>query len=40
MKKQADAHLFGKGGMFEFMPTYKQNARGEMVRQQPPLRLA
>ena len=40
MKKQADALLFGKGGMFEFIPTYKQNAQGEMVRQQPPLRLA
>lgn len=40
LKQAADEHLFGKGGMFEFLPTYKRNERGEMVRQPPKLRLA
>lgn len=40
MKKQANALLYGKGGMFEFLPMYEKNERGEMVRQPPPLRLA
>jgi hypothetical protein len=40
MKKWSDDVLFGKGGMFEFLPMYKENEQGEMVRQPPPLRLA
>lgn len=32
--------LFGKGGMCEFMPTYKLDSGGNMVRQPPKLRLA
>lgn len=40
MQKQADTLLFGKGGMFEFIPMYKKNEQGEMVRQPSPLRLA
>lgn len=32
--------LFGKGGMFEFVPTFSRNARGEFVRNPPNLRLA
>lgn len=40
LKQVADKHLFGKGGMFEFLPVYQQNDSGEMVRQPPKLRLA
>lgn len=40
MRKQADDFLFGKGGMFEFLPMYKHNEQGELVRQPPRLRLA
>ena len=39
LQEEADKILFGKGGMFEFLPTYKQAANGEMIRQRPPLRL-
>ena len=40
LKRAADEHLFGKGGMFEFLPTYQLASSGEMVRQPPKLRLA
>jgi hypothetical protein len=40
LQESADEYLFGKGGMFEFLPTYQQNCDGEMVRQPPKLRLA
>lgn len=30
--------VFGEGGMFEFLPRYKEHHRGEMVRQPPKLR--
>lgn len=32
--------LFGKGGMFEFVPTYSLGSDGKMHRNQPKLRLA
>jgi hypothetical protein len=32
--------LFGKGGMFEFVPSYSRNAAGEFVRNPPSLRVA
>lgn len=38
-KKIGDS-LFEPGGMFEFLPMYKQAADGTTVRQPPPLRLA
>lgn len=40
LKRAADEHLFGKGGMFEFVPVYQRASSGEMVRQPPKLRLA
>jgi hypothetical protein len=40
MQKAADDHLFGRDGLFEFVPRYVQNGAGEMIRQPPPLRLA
>lgn len=40
LKQAADKHLFGKGGLFEFVPTYALNESGVMVRQPPKLRLA
>lgn len=33
-------HVFGKGGMFEFVPTYRMGPGGEMIRQPPKLREA
>lgn len=39
LAKKADNFLFGTGGMFEFLPTYR-NINGEMVRNPPKLRLA
>lgn len=38
-KKMTDS-LFGKGGMFEFVPTYSLGSDGKMHRNQPNLRLA
>lgn len=40
LRAMSDEFLFGKDGLFEFLPRYKQNDKGEMVRQPPPLRLA
>lgn len=40
LKQAAHEHLFGKGGMFEFLPKYIQDDNGEMVRMSPKLRLA
>ena len=40
LKKFAHEHLFGIGGMFEFLPMYQQNSSGDMVRMPPKLRLA
>lgn len=40
LKRSAHEHLFGKGGMFEFLPVYQRSGSGEMVRQPPKLRLA
>lgn len=40
LNKSAIEYLFGKGGMFEFLPTYKQSGDGNMIRQPPKLRLA
>lgn len=39
-KKASNDMMFGKGGMFEFLPVYRHNENGEMVRQPPKLRLA
>lgn len=40
LQRQVTDGLFGKGGMFEFVPTYSRNAAGEFVRNPPKLRLA
>lgn len=40
LQQTAHEHLFGKGGMFEFLPTYRQTTGGDMVRLPPKLRLA
>lgn len=40
LKQAAHEHLFGKGGMCEFLPTYRMAPSGEMERQPPKLRLA
>ena len=32
--------LWGKGGMFEFVPSYSRNADGVFVRNPPKLRVA
>lgn len=39
LKQAADERLFGKGGMFEFLPTYQLSDSGEAVRKPPKLRL-
>ncbi len=39
LQRTANEHLFGKGGMFEFLPTYRETGGG-MVRMPPKLRLA
>lgn len=39
-KQVADEHLWGPGGMFEFLPTYTRQADGSFTRNPPPLRLA
>jgi len=39
LREAADKELFGVGGMFEFLPRYKQGDNGEMIRQRPPLRV-
>lgn len=39
-KQKADECLFGKGGMFEFLPFYNVGEDGQMVQQTPRLRLA
>lgn len=39
LQKAADKFFFGKGGMFEFLPTYRME-NGEMVRNPPKLRVA
>jgi hypothetical protein len=38
-KQSTHEFLFGKGGIFEFLPIYQQNENGEMVRMPPNLRL-
>lgn len=38
-RQKADDFLFGKGGMFEFLPTYRVDGE-KMVRNPPKLRLA
>jgi hypothetical protein len=40
LKQKADEFIFGTGGILEFIPTFKENGEGEMVRQRPRLRLA
>ena len=40
LQQTAHEHLFGKGGMFEFLPMYKTGGGGEMVRMPPKLRIA
>lgn len=40
LKQAAHTSLFGKGGLFEFLPTYQRASSGEMRRQPPNLRLA
>lgn len=40
LKQSAEEYLFGKGGMLEFLPTYRQSADGKLVRNPPKLRLA
>lgn len=39
-QQQITDGLFGKGGMFEFVPTYSRTASGEFKRNPPKLRLA
>lgn len=40
LSRTMTAGLFGKGGMFEFLPTYRRNEKGEFVRNPPKLRVA
>lgn len=40
LQEKANEDLFGKGGMFEFLPTYRKTASGEFIRKPPKLRLA
>lgn len=40
LQQRAQEHLFGKGGMFEFLPMYRTTGNGTMVRMPPKLRLA
>lgn len=40
LQQQITDSLFGKGGMFEFVPTYSRTASGEFKRNPPKLRLA
>lgn len=40
LKSSMENHLFGKGGMFEFLPSYRRTAKGEFIKNQPKLRLA
>lgn len=40
LQAKAHEHLFGKGGMFEFLPTYSRRPDGEFVKNPPKLRLA
>lgn len=40
LQERANEHLFGKGGMFEFLPTYRRRPDGEFVKNPPKLRLA
>lgn len=40
LREKMHEHLFGKGGMFEFVPTYRKTPSGEFVRNPPKLRLA
>lgn len=40
LKQAADEYLFGKGGMFEFLPMYHMTSDGGMERLPPKLRLA
>lgn len=40
LQQQMTDSLFGKGGMFEFVPTYSRTASGEFKRNPPNLRLA
>ena len=40
LKNSMENHLFGKGGMFEFLPSYRRTAKGEFIKNQPKLRLA
>lgn len=40
LQKIVNDGLFGKGGMFEFIPTYSRSETGEFKRNPPKLRLA
>lgn len=40
LQQQMTDGLFGKGGLFEFVPTYSRTASGEFKRNPPKLRLA
>lgn len=40
LEKAVTENFFGKGGMFEFVPTYSRTASGEFKRNPPKLRLA
>lgn len=39
-RRKTTEGLFGKGGMFEFVPTYRREPGGNFVRNPPKLRLA
>lgn len=40
LKEATDTMMFGAGGIFEFLPTYTQQADGSMTRNPPRLRIA
>lgn len=40
LKDATNEIMFGAGGIFEFLPTYTQQADGSMKRNPPPLRIA
>jgi len=40
LKEATDSMMFGAGGIFEFLPTYTQQADGSMKRNPPRLRIA
>lgn len=40
LKNSMHNYMFGKGGMFEFLPTYTRTQEGEFIKKRPKLRLA